>query len=110
VMPQSSDLARPHESAAPQSTDIGEHVWDASSVPLADVSNRSKGPLFDHLVGAGEQTCRHVEAERFSGLEIEHEIVFGRCLHREVSSFLALEDTIDVVGSLPEWFNRVRPI
>jgi hypothetical protein len=28
------DLARPHESAAPQSTAIGEHVWDASSVPI----------------------------------------------------------------------------
>jgi hypothetical protein len=42
VMPQSSDLARPHESAAPQSTDIGEHVWDASSVPKADLSNCSK--------------------------------------------------------------------
>jgi hypothetical protein len=28
-----------------------------------------QGALFDHLVGAGEQHGRHVEAERLGGLE-----------------------------------------
>ena len=33
---------------------------------------------FDHLVGAGEQRRRHVEAERPGGLEIDHEVEPGR--------------------------------
>jgi len=38
------------------------------------------GPLFDHLVGAGEQDRRHVEAERLGGLEVEHELELGGCI------------------------------
>jgi hypothetical protein len=29
-----------------------------------------------HLVGDGEQRLRHFEAERFGGLEIDHQFVF----------------------------------
>jgi hypothetical protein len=37
-----------------------------------------------------------VEAERFGGLEVDHELVFGRRLHRQFGHLLALEDAIDV--------------
>jgi hypothetical protein len=37
-------------------------------------------------------------AERSCRLEIDDKLVFGRCLHRQVSRFLAPEDTIDVAG------------
>ena len=37
--------------------------------------------LFDHLVGAAEHAGWNCEIERLRGLEIDHQLVFGRCLH-----------------------------
>jgi hypothetical protein len=38
------------------------------------------------------------EAERLGGLEVDHQFVFRRRLHWQVSGLLALEDAIDVAG------------
>jgi hypothetical protein len=45
--------------------------------------------LFDHLVGAGEQRRRHLEAKRPScGLEVDHELELGRLLDCELGDDL----------------------
>jgi hypothetical protein len=35
-------------------------------------------PLFDHLVGAGEERGRNFEAERVGGLHVDHQLELGR--------------------------------
>jgi hypothetical protein len=78
---------------------VGESMGSSLQRPLARVAasvhprpaSREEGgadsDLFDHLVGAGEQLRRHVEAERLSGGQIDDEIEFGRLLYRQISRF-----------------------
>jgi hypothetical protein len=47
--------------------------------------------LFDNLVGGGKERWRHVEADRFGGLEIdESQTCWDTGLDRQVAWFLAL--------------------
>jgi hypothetical protein len=43
--------------------------------------------LFDYFVSASEQCSWRRKPERLCGLEIDHPIVLGRRLHRQVRSF-----------------------
>ena len=66
--------------------------------------------LFDYFVGAGEQRRRYVEAKRLRGLEVNHQLVLGGSLHRQVRRFLPLEDAVDVSGCLSELVNDIGPV
>src|SRR5262249_47014340 len=44
------------------------------------------------------------------GLEVNYKLVLGRRLHWKVGRFLALEDAIDVAGSLPKLIGRILPV
>ena len=45
-------------SALPPKADIAEGDWYVRFVPKADVSNRSKNQLFDHLICAGDHESK----------------------------------------------------
>ena len=65
---------------------------------------------FDHLVGAWRAASRHCEAERLGGLQVDHQLVLGRRLYRQVGRLLTFEDAIDIAGGAPELIDEVWPV
>src|SRR6185369_737261 len=71
---------------------------------------KSRHRLFDHLVGASEERRRHREAKCLGRFEIDHQLVLGWLLHRQVGWLLALEDTIDIRGAAPPQVGIVNSV
>src|SRR5262245_56625619 len=69
-----------------------------------------EGRLLDHLVGAGEQRWRHLDAERLGGLEVHQKLVLGGRLHRQVSWCIALQTAIDVACRAPVLVDPIRSV
>jgi hypothetical protein len=74
--------------------DIERPGLKCREVPTMEISS-----LFDHLVGGREKHRWDGQAKRLGGLKIDHELVFGWCLDRQIGRFLAFEDTINISGS-----------
>src|SRR6516165_2619770 len=66
--------------------------------------------LFNNLISAGKERMWHSEAKRLGGLEVDHQLEFGRTLHWKVGGLFALKDAIHVASSLPVPINRVRSV
>src|SRR5262249_52843262 len=68
------------------------------------------GCSFDHLVGAGEQRRRRLDAEGLRSFEIDDKLVLCRRLHRQIGWLLALEDAVHVSGGETKLLNTVGTV
>src|SRR5262245_56077506 len=92
----------------------------SAAAPAARCRNRRRGSfiwippspvcLFNHLVGAGEECVRHLQAESLGGSEIYRQLVLRRRLYWKVCRLLALEDAIDVTGHAPIKVDDIRSV
>lgn len=89
---------------------LGEEVAIDPLLPSAIQSSCVAVFLFDQLVRAQQDRCRHIEAKRLGGRHIEHGLVFHRQLHRQIGRLLALKDAVDVGGGAASMAYLVRPI
>src|SRR5262245_60110732 len=53
---------------------------------------------------------RHRDAQSLRCLEIDHQLILGRRLHRQVGRLLAFEDTSDVSRGSPVLVEEIRPL
>jgi hypothetical protein len=71
---------------------------------------QQKAALLDHLVSAGEQRGWHFQAKGLRSPEVEHQLVLGRRLHRQVGRLLALEDATDIAGRASVHVDRIGTV
>src|SRR5262245_6891388 len=85
--------------------------WYVRLVPQAVVSRRSKeARLLDHHVGGGEQDLRYLKVERPRCLEVDGQVVFDRCFHRQICGLGTFQDAIDIRSRAPKDVGDVGPV
>ena len=69
------------------------HLWTGPTGPFsAKPGNRRT--LFDHLVGAGKDYRRQLDAQRFCDPEVDPEIELGGTFERQVAWLCAFQNAI----------------
>src|SRR5512132_1872047 len=66
--------------------------------------------LFDHIVGAGKQRWRDVQANRLGSLEADHQFEFGRLLDRDIAGLRSPQNSVSNFGGSPEQGGEVWPV
>src|ERR1700730_3772766 len=66
------------------------------NLPQPDSCSAAKSPLFDHLIGTLLELHRHVQSERFRGLQVDHELEPDRSLDGKIARFSAAQHTIHI--------------
>src|SRR5207245_10063506 len=108
LLPQVMNGTGPRRQFIPKAARLSSRAaFGCWGTPRGEMNSRRS---FDHLVGAGEQRRWHGEAERLGSLKIDHQLVFGRRLHRKVGRLLALEDAINVGGRAPEVIDLISAV
>jgi hypothetical protein len=79
---------------------IGSGVIGSPIVSFQRVNGLVRRASFDHLVGAREQSRRNFEAERFSGLRVDHEFDLDRLHHWQVGRARTFEDASGIASGL----------
>jgi hypothetical protein len=62
---------------------------------------RPTSASFDHPIGQKKQSLRYIEAKQPRGLDVDHQLVFGRVLNRQVGGPSPPQDQIDIRCGLP---------
>src|SRR5262245_29385407 len=71
---------------------------------------QQKVPLFDHLVGAGEERRRHFNAQRLGGLEVDHQLEFRRLFNRQLGSLCSIENLDNERRRAPAQVRDIRAV
>ena len=79
------------------------YLSDVRYGPIADMRHSSTS-------SARASTDSRCRAQCFRGLEVDHELIFGWRLHRQVGWLLGLEDAIDIAGGTPILVDVTSPI
>jgi hypothetical protein len=71
---------------------------------------RKSPQSFDHVVGKGEQCWRHLKAQRFRGLEIDHQLKLGGLLHRQFGRVSAPQNLIHIDRGFSGQLHKIETI
>ena len=81
-----------------------------SAWPVSWTATSRAKALLNHLVGALLKAQRHIQAQRFGSLEIDHQLELDRGLDRKLARLGALEHAIGIGRRAPKNIGRVTSV